>query len=164
MKKLCLACALAALPGLAAAQAYPAKTIHIVVPLGVGAPPDVSARLLGQKMSESIGQPVVVENRSGAGGTVGGSVVAKSAADGYTLLMGSSSSLAIGPTLFPGAYVPTTAFAPISTLSNQPFIIVVTADMKADTLQQFVSAVKANPGKYNYASPQNGSPPHMSAE
>ncbi len=79
------------------AQAYPSKPLKLIVPLGVGSPPDVTGRMLAQKMSENIGQPIVVENRSGAGGTVGGAAVAKSPPDGYTLLMGSGSSLVLGP-------------------------------------------------------------------
>lgn len=147
------------------AQGYPNKPIRIVVPLGPGAPPDVTARLVGQKMSESLGQAIVVENRSGAGGTVGGRAVATSTPDGYTLLMGSSSSLIFGPILFKEAgYVPTKSFSPISQVSNQPFIVAVPASLMVDTLQQFIALIKANPGKYNYATPQNGSPPHMSAE
>jgi tripartite-type tricarboxylate transporter receptor subunit TctC len=150
---------------MAQAQGYPAKPIRIIVPLGPGAPPDVTARLVGGKISESIGQPVVVENRSGAGGTVGGRAAATSAPDGYTLLMGSSSSLVFGPILFSNAgYVSTKSFSPISQVSNQPFIIAVPTSLKVETLAQFIALIKANPGKYNYATPQNGSPPHMSAE
>lgn len=155
----------AALSATAIAQAYPNKPIRIVVPLGPGAPPDVSARLLGQKMSESLSQAIVVENRSGAGGTVGGRAVATATPDGYTLLMGSSSSLIFGPILFKEAgYVPTKSFSPISQVTNQPFIVAVPSSLMVDTLQQFINLIKANPGKYNYATPQNGSPPHMSAE
>lgn len=151
--------------GNALAQGYPAKPIRIIVPLGPGAPPDVSARLVGQKIAESVGQAVVVENRSGAGGTVGGRAAATATPDGYTLLMGSSSSLVFGPILFSNAgYTPTKSFSPVSQVSNQPFIIAVPASLMVDSLAQFIALIKANPGKYNYATPQNGSPPHMSAE
>jgi tripartite-type tricarboxylate transporter receptor subunit TctC len=150
---------------LAHAQGYPAKPIRIIVPLGPGAPPDVSARLVGGKIAESIGQPVVVENRSGAGGTVGGRATATATADGYTLLMGSSSSLVLGPILFSNAgYVPTKSFSPISQVSNQPFIIVAPTSLKVETLGQFITLIKVSPGKYNYATPQNGSPPHIAIE
>ncbi len=154
-----------AAPGHSLAQSYPSKPIKLVVPLGVGAPPDISGRLLAQKMSENMAQAIVVENRSGAGGTVGALVVAKSAPDGYTLLMGSGSSLVLGPALFLNAgYSPSSSFAPISLVSAQPFIIVVPASLKVDTLQQFITLVKASPGKYNYGTPQTGSPPFMAAE
>jgi tripartite-type tricarboxylate transporter receptor subunit TctC len=158
----CLLCLAAAH---AAAQTYPAKAVRIVVPLGAGSPPDVGARLVAQKMSESLGQAFVVENRQGAGGTLGGQVVAKSPPDGYSLLMGSSSSLAIGPALFSSAgYAPAKAFSAVSMVSNQPFIIVVPSGLEAATLQQFVSLVKANPGKFNVGSPASGSPPHITSE
>ena len=147
------------------AQAYPSKPLKLIVPLGVGAPPDVSGRLLAQRMAESMGQAVVVENRGGAGGTVGGGTVAKSAPDGYTLLMGSSSSLVIGPTLFPASgYDSTKVFAPISLVANQPFIFAVPAALRVDNLRDFIALVKANPGTFNYGSPQTGSPPNMSGE
>ncbi|MFM9972727.1 MAG: Bug family tripartite tricarboxylate transporter substrate binding protein [Burkholderiales bacterium] len=156
---------LAGVAQIAHAQGYPAKPIRIIVPLGPGAPPDVSARLVGGKIAESIGQPVVVENRSGAGGTVGGRAAATATPDGYTLLMGSSSSLVFGPILFSNAgYSPTKSFSPISQVSNQPFIIAVPTSLMVESLAQFIALIKASPGKYNYATPQNGSPPHMSAE
>src|SRR5688572_4474532 len=145
-----LACVLCFVATQVAGQAYPVKAVRIMVPLGAGSPPDVGARLVAQKLSESLGQPFVVENRQGAGGTLGGQVVAKSSPDGYSLLMGSSSSLAIGPALFSSAgYTPAKAFAAISMVSNQPFIIVVPSGLEATTLQQFVTLVKANPGKFN---------------
>ncbi len=155
-----------AAPGHLLAQSYPSKPIKLVVPLSVGLPPDITARLLAQKMSENMAQAIVVENRPGAGSTVGALVVAKSAPDGYTLLMGTGASLVLGPALFLNAgYSPSSSFAPVSLVSAQPFIIVVPASLKVDTLQQFITLVKANPGKYNYASPgTGGGPPFMAAE
>ena len=146
------------------AQGYPSKPIKLVVPLGPGSPPDATGRMLAQKMAENMGQPIVVENRSGAGGTLGGAQVAKAPPDGYTLLMGSGSSLVLGPAFFPGAYVATRDFAPVSLVSNQPFILAVSSSLMVDTLPQFIALVKANPGKFNYGSPQTGSPPFMAAE
>lgn len=159
-----LAVLAAAAVGNAFSQGYPARPIKLVVPLGIGSPPDITGRMLAQKMSENMGQPIVVENRSGAGGTLGGAQVAKSAPDGHTLLMGSGSSLVLGPAFFPGAYVATRDFAPVSLISNQPFILAVSASLMVDSLQQFIALVKANPGKFNYGSPQTGSPPFMAAE
>ena len=147
------------------AQTYPSKPIRVIVPVGIGGPPDIAGRMLAQKMSESMGQPLVVENRLGAGGTIGGQVVVKSAPDGYTLLMGSGSSLVIGPTLFPAAaYSPTKSFSPISLVSHQPFVFAVPTILKTDTLREFIALVKANPAKYNYASTLTGSPPNMMGE
>ncbi len=147
------------------AQTYPSKPIRVIVPVGIGGPPDIAGRMLAQKMSESLGQPMVIENRVGAGGTIGGQVVVKSAPDGYTLLMGSGSSLVIGPTLFPAAaYSPTKSFSPISLVSHQPFVFAVPTILKTDTLREFIALVKANPAKYNYASSLTGSPPNMMGE
>lgn len=147
------------------AQTYPSKPIRVIVPVGIGGPPDIAGRMLAQKVSESLGQPMVIENRVGAGGTIGGQVVVKSAPDGYTLLMGSGSSLVIGPTLFPAAaYSPTKSFSPISLVSHQPFVFAVPTILKTDTLREFIALVKANPAKYNYASSLTGSPPNMMGE
>ena len=149
----------------ALAQAYPAKPIRVIVPVGVGGPPDIAGRMLVQKMSESLGQAMVIENRMGAGGTIGGHLVVKSAPDGYTLLMGSGSSLVIGPTLFPAsAYSPTKSFAPISLVSNQPFVFAVPTAIKTDTLRDFIALARSNPAKFNYGSTLTGSPPNMSGE
>lgn len=147
------------------AQAYPVKPIRVIVPVGVGGPPDIAGRMLTQKMSESLGQPMVIENRLGAGGTIGGQVVVKSAPDGYTLMMGSGSSLVIGPTLFPAAaYSPTKSFAPISLVSHQPFVFGVPTSLMTDSLRDFIALVRANPAKYNYGSTLTGSPPNMAGE
>ncbi|MFM9967338.1 MAG: Bug family tripartite tricarboxylate transporter substrate binding protein [Burkholderiales bacterium] len=149
----------------ALAQSYPVKPIRVIVPVGVGGPPDIAGRMLAQKMSENLGQPLVIENRLGAGGTIGGQVVVKAAPDGYTLMMGSGSSLVIGPTLFPAAaYSPTKSFSPISLVSHQPFVFGVASSLKTDTLRDFIVLVRANPGKYNYGSTLTGSPPNMSGE
>jgi tripartite-type tricarboxylate transporter receptor subunit TctC len=144
-------------------QAYPSKPVKVIVPLGPGSPPDVAARIVTQKMAESMGQPIVIENRSGAGGTIGGAAAGKAAPDGYTLFMGSISSLAMGPALFASTgFDPVKLFAPISLVSNAPSLIVVPASFPATTLKEFIARVKAQPGKFNYASPQNGSLPHIS--
>lgn len=153
------------LSGGAVAQGFPSKPIKVVVPLGPGSPPDVSARIVTQKMAESLGQPFVIENRSGAGGTIGGLAAARSAPDGYTLFMGSITSLAMGPALFTNMnFDPVKLFAPISLVSNAPSVLVVHPSLEVSNLAQFIALVKANPGKYNYASPGNGSLPHVSTE
>jgi tripartite-type tricarboxylate transporter receptor subunit TctC len=147
----------------AAAQAYPSKPIRVIIPLAAGSPPEAALRVLAQKMGESLGQPLVVENRGGAGGTLGAAAAAKSAPDGYTLFNGSITSLAIGPALFKSAGIdPMKLFAPISQVAVAPSVIAIPVTLEATTLKEFIALVKANPGKYNYGSPGAGSPPHIS--
>ncbi len=145
------------------AQAYPVKPIRVIMPTVPGSPPDYALRVLTTKMSVGIGQPMIVENRGGAGGTLGASVAAKATPDGYTIMMGSITSLSIGPAMYPGAGIdPVKMFAPISQVAMAPSVIAVPASLPATTLRQFVELVKANPGKYNYASSSVASPPHIS--
>ena len=147
------------------AQPYPSKPIHLIVPFPPGGPTDIVGRLVGQKLSEGIGQPVVVENRPGAGGTVGSTAAAKSAPDGYTLLYGSTSTLAIAPSLYRNiAYDPQKSFAPISLVSSGPILIAVNAQVPAKTLKEFIDLAKKQPGKMSYSSGGNGTPPHLAGE
>src|SRR2546423_2590487 len=160
---LALFCALAA--SLVAAQGYPSKPIHLIVPFPPGGPTDIVGRLVGQKLSEGLGQPVVIDNRAGAGGTVGSSAAAKAPPDGYTLLYGSTSTLAIAPSLYRDlAYDPRNAFAPISLVSGGAIIAAVNATVPARTLQEFIALAKKSPGKLSYASAGSGTPPHLAAE
>ena len=150
---------------LATAQSYPSKPIHLIVPFPPGGPTDIVGRMVGQKLSEGIGQPVVVENRPGAGGTVGSASVAKAPADGYTLLYGSTSTLAIAPSLYRNlAYDPFKSFAPISLVSSGPIIVAVNSQVPANTLKEFIDLAKKQPGKLNYSSGGNGTPPHLAGE
>jgi len=145
------------------AQTYPSKPIRVIMPTAPGSPPDYAVRVLATKMSEGIGQPIIVENRGGAGGTLGAAVAAKSAPDGYTIMMGSITSLSIGPAMFPSAGIdPVKMFAPISQVANAPSVIAVPNSLNVTTMRQFIDLIKANPGKYNYGSPPPGSPPHVS--
>jgi len=145
------------------AQTFPSKPIRVIMPTAPGSPPDYAVRVLATKMSEGIGQPIVVENRGGAGGTLGAAVAAKSAPDGYTIMMGSITSLSIGPAMFPSAGIdPVKMFAPISQVANAPSVIAVPNSLNVTTMRQFIDLIKANPGKYNYGSPPPGSPPHVS--
>ena len=147
------------------AQSYPSKPIHLIVPFPPGGPTDIVGRLVAQKISEGIGQPVVVENRPGAGGTVGSSAAAKAAPDGYTLLYGSTSTLAIAPSLYRNiAYDPRKAFAPISLVSSGPILITVNEKVPARTLKEFIDLAKKQPGKLSYSSGGNGTPPHLAGE
>ncbi len=145
------------------AQVFPSKPIRVIMPTAPGSPPDYAVRVLATKMSEGIGQPIIVENRGGAGGTLGAAVAAKSAPDGYTIMMGSITSLSIGPAMFPSAGIdPVKMFAPISQVANAPSVIAVPNSLNVTTMRQFIDLIKANPGKYNYGSPPPGSPPHVS--
>ncbi len=150
--------------GGALAQAYPAKPIRVIVPLAAGSPPEYALRVLATKMAETLGQPLVIENRGGAGGTIGAAAAAKSAPDGYTTLYGSITSLAIGPNVFKSAGIdPVKMFAPIGQVAAAPSVVAITTTLDAKTLKEFVALVKASPGKYNYGSPGPASPPHVSA-
>jgi tripartite-type tricarboxylate transporter receptor subunit TctC len=150
---------------LAWGQPYPSKPIHLIVPFPPGGPTDIVGRLVAQKISEGVGQPVVVENRAGAGGTVGSIAAAKSPADGYTLLYGSTSTLAIAPSLYRNLpYDPRKAFAPISLVSRGPILVAVNAQVPARTLKEFIDLARKSPGKLSYASAGSGTPPHLAGE
>ncbi len=150
---------------LAIAQSYPARPITVIVPLQPGSPPETMARTLGQFLTPILGQPIVIVPRGGAGGTIGGQVVANAKPDGYTLLMGSGSSLAIGPALYPHAgFNATQSFAPIGQVYSSPFVIMTGAKFPAATLVEFIAAVKEKPGVYNVTSPAAGGQPHMAGE
>jgi tripartite-type tricarboxylate transporter receptor subunit TctC len=149
----------------ALAQGYPMRPVKIVVPFPPGGPTDIVGRLVATKLSESLGQQFVVENRAGAGGTVGSEAVAQAAADGYTLLYGSTSTLAMAPSLYRRlAYDPRKSFAPISLVSIGPLLIVVNASVPATTLAQLIALAKEKPGSLNYSSAGNATPPHLAAE
>ncbi|HVL37460.1 MAG TPA: tripartite tricarboxylate transporter substrate binding protein [Burkholderiales bacterium] len=160
-----LAVVLTLFAGAAVAQPYPAKPIHLVVPFPPGGPTDIVGRMVAQKISEGVGQPVVVENRPGAGGTVGSTAVAKAAPDGYTLLYGSTSTLAIAPSLYKAiAYDPRKSFTPISLVSSGPIVVAVNEKVPAKTLKEFVELARKSPGKFAYGSGGNGTPPHLAGE
>lgn len=151
--------------GVVAAQDYPSKTIQLIVPFPPGGPTDIVGRLVAQKLTEGLGRQVVVENRAGAGGTVGSAAAAKAAPDGYTLLYGSTSTLAIAPGLYKNlSYDPRTHFVPISLVSRGAIVLAVHSAVPAATLSEFIAQAKRSPGKFSYASAGSGTPPHLSAE
>jgi len=157
-----MACLLA---GESIAQSYPLKPIQVVVPLASGSPPEIVARALSQKFAQSLGQPFVVIARGGAGGTVGAQFAAKAKPDGYTLLMGSVTSLAIGPVMFPNAdFSAVKSFVPIGQIYGSPFVVLTGSKFPAASLKEFIAVAKSRPGDLNIASPAAGSPPHMAAE
>lgn len=151
--------------GRAVAQAFPTKPIRLVVPFPPGGPTDMVGRLLGQRLSDALGQPVVIDNRPGAGGTVGAEAVAKSPADGHTLLYGSTSTLAISPSIYKAlSYQPTRAFAPVSLVSIGQQVLVLNPGRKINSLKDLVAYARASPGKLSYSSAGNGTPGHLGAE
>jgi tripartite-type tricarboxylate transporter receptor subunit TctC len=160
--------ALALLCGVAAAQAqdnYPNKAIRLVVPFAAAGPTDIIARLVAAKMTESLGQQIVIDNRGGAGGNLGSDIVAKTHGDGYTLLMGTVATHAINAALYPKMpYDPVKDFEPISLLVIVPGVLMVHPSVPAKDLKEFIALLKANPKKYSYASSGNGTPLHLSGE
>ena len=160
MKKL-FAALLALLPALACAE-YPDQPIRIVVPFAAGGGTDVMGRMFGQKLSESWKVPVVVDNRPGAGGTIGSAVVAKAAPDGHTVLLGSISTHAIAPGLYAKMpYDPVKDFVPIARAGITPFVMTTHPGVPANTIAELITLAKASPKKYDYASSGNGTTSHL---
>jgi tripartite-type tricarboxylate transporter receptor subunit TctC len=161
---------LIALASLASAPAwadpsYPNKPIRIIVPFTPGGSPDVLARTIGQKISESTGAPVVIENVAGAGGTVGADRASKAAPDGYTLLMGHVGTLAVAPAVYPNLpYDPIKSFVPVAWVAKVPNVLAVHPSMPVNNVTELVKYLKANPGKVNYGSGGNGSAAHLAME
>jgi tripartite-type tricarboxylate transporter receptor subunit TctC len=161
--------AAAALGALAASQAlaqgYPTKPVKMIVPFPPGGPTDVQARIVAQKLGESLGQPVVIDNRGGAGGMLGSDIAAKSAPDGYTLLMGASGPHAVGVlTRKEPPYDPLKDFTPLSLVSYSPLMLVVHPSVKANSVQELIALAKSQPGKLNYGSFGNGTMAHFAGE
>jgi tripartite-type tricarboxylate transporter receptor subunit TctC len=145
----------------AAQQKYPDKPVRMIVPFPPGGPIDTMARMTAQQLSLRLGQQVVVENRAGGGSTIGTKDVAVATPDGYTLLFGSSGSLAVAPSLYSSLGLdPQKAFVPIATVALLPHVFVVNNDVPAKTIPEFVAYAKANPGKINYGAGL-GTPPHL---
>jgi tripartite-type tricarboxylate transporter receptor subunit TctC len=161
---------LAALFGLAClpsvqAQTYPTKPVRLIVPFPAGGATDLFARTLSQKLSEKMGTTLVVENRPGAGGTLGSDLVAKATPDGYTLLLATSSTHSIGPNLNPRMpYDAVKDFTPISQVGNAPSIMLVPNSSPAKTVKEWIDHAKKNPGRLNYASSGNGTIVQLTAE
>jgi tripartite-type tricarboxylate transporter receptor subunit TctC len=155
---LCLAAA-------AQAQDYPSRPLRFVVPYPPGALTDVLARALGERLSTALKQPVLVENRPGAGTLVGAEMVAKAPADGYTLLMATSTTLGISPAMYSKPAIdPVRDFAPVSLVGSVNFFLVTAPGFPAKNVRDFIELVKKNPGKFNYASSGSGSPHHLFME
>ncbi|MFT4118471.1 Bug family tripartite tricarboxylate transporter substrate binding protein [Bradyrhizobium sp.] len=152
------------LPSVAAAQNFPAKPIRLVVPFPAGGPNDIIARVIGQRMSELGGQPVLIDNRGGQGGVLGTDAVAKSAPDGYTIAISSAGALAISPSMEKVAYDTLADLTPVTLVATVPEMLVVATDVPAKTIGELIALAKAQPGKLNFASSGPGSLPHLAGE
>jgi len=149
----------------AAAQTYPSRSIRIVVPFPPGGGTDIGTRIVGQKLQESLGQPVVIENKPGASGIVGTEFTAKAAPDGYTLMVGNIGTHTINVSLFKKlSYDPVKDFAPISQMALLPMFLLVNPAVPANSVRELVAYAKAKPGQVNYSSSGAGGMPHVSAE
>ena len=148
----------------AGAQSYPVKPVRVIVPFPPGAGADITTRLIAPRLSEGLGQQLVVENRAGAAGNIGAEVVARAAPDGYTLLT-APASLAISQTLYKKLpFDLVRDFQPVAMLASVPFILVVHPSLPAKTVKELVALAKSRPGEINYASTGSGSSPHLTAE
>ena len=146
------------------AQAYPSRPIRLVIPFPAGGATDIFGRAVSQKLSERLGQAVVVDNKPGAGGAIGSDLVAKAPADGYTLLLATTSTHSIGPSFGKVPYDPVADFTPIAYVGNAPSIMLVPNSSPARTVKEWVEYARKNPGRLNYASSGNGTVVHLGTE
>jgi len=155
---------LAALPA-ALAQSYPSRPVRLIVPFPPGGSTDILARALGQKLAEGLGQAVVIDNRPGAGGSIGADAAAKAAPDGHTLMMGHLGTLAVNPSIYKNLpYDPVKSFAPVSLMAMVPSVLVVNPQVPAANAAELIAYAKANPGKLAYGSAGAGSTSHLTTE
>jgi len=167
MTVLCrLFCVVAAalLAPLAGAQSYPVKPVRVILSVPAGATPDVTARLVTPGLANALGQPMVVDNRGGAGGLIGAEIVAKAAPDGYTVFISSPGALTILPHLRKVPYDTLKDFTPISLISVGPFVLIIHPSVPAKTVKDLIALAKAQPGKLNYASAGSGVANHLAME
>jgi tripartite-type tricarboxylate transporter receptor subunit TctC len=164
--KYLLGLALLCIGSIAHAQsAYPSKTIRFIVPFTPGGSADIFARPIAQKMSESMGQQVVVENRPGSGGVLGSEVVAKAAPDGYTMMMGLTANVAVNPALYTKLpYDPLRDFAPVTLIAAAPYVLLVPTSLPAHNVKELVALARSKPGELAYVSLGSGSMGHLSGE
>src|SRR5690242_7446094 len=157
-----VSCMLAAVVGRAYAQSYPSKTIRIIVPFPPGASNDILARIVGKKLTDGFGVQTIVDNRPGASTIIGASALQKSAPDGYTLMVTSSTHL-ITPMLMPAPYDAVKDFTPVTTIDRSEYLLVVHPALPANNLKEFIALAKSKPGQLNYATSSIGSGNHISA-
>jgi tripartite-type tricarboxylate transporter receptor subunit TctC len=147
------------------AATYPVRPIRFIVPFAPGGGGDIVGRIVGQRLSERLGKPLIVDNRGGAGGTLGTDLAAKDAPDGYTLLLGNVGPLALSPSLYPGlSYAPARDLAPVTMVASFPNLLVSNASLPVKSVQELVAYAKARPGKLNFASAGSGTSTHLAAE
>ena len=162
---LCGSAALLSAPaGRAFAQAYPSHTVKIIVPTPAGGPVDTMARIVANALSPILGQPIVIENRAGAGNTIGSKAAAIADPDGYTLSYTAASGLIMSPMLLKSAGYTAADFAPVAIMTETPSVLVVHPSVQAKTLAELIALAKANPGKLNYSTGGAGTLPHLTAE
>ena len=158
-----LAACLQSAPALA--QTYPSKPVRLIVPGPPGTAADIRARWIAEKLSPMLGQPIIVDYRAGAGGAIGTEAAAKSAADGYTILLVHQGTMAVNPHVYAKlGYDPLTDFAPITRLSLGPLLLAVNASLPVQSVADLVRLAKQKPGQINFGSPGNGTPPHLAGE
>jgi len=147
------------------AQSYPVRAVRLIVPTPPGSTPDIVARTLGAKLQSAFGQPIVIENRAGAGGNIAADAVAKATPDGYTLFVGINGPVATNKYLYASLpYDPDKDFAPISLLASAPQMLVIVPELKLDTFKSFIDYARANPGRISYGSVGSGSASHLTME
>src|SRR4051812_46747044 len=160
-----LLCASLLHTGASSAQAWPTKPIRLMVPFPPGGSTDIVARIVAQKLGERLGQPLVIENRGGGGGTIGMAATAKAAPDGYNLAVASTSTHVVAPGVYPKLeYDPVKDFAPIGLMAVSPYLLVVHPGVPAKSLKELVDLARQKPGKLNYASAGIGSTTHLAME
>lgn len=159
-----LAAAALATVSSARADGYPDRPVRMILPFAAGGGADFVARLVAQHLSAALGQTVVVDNRAGGGATIGTETAARANPDGYTLVVGSSTSLSVNPVLMPVRYDPVKDFQPVTFLGTQPHVIVVNPAVPAKSVAEFVALAKAKPGAFRYSSSGNGGPGHLACE
>jgi tripartite-type tricarboxylate transporter receptor subunit TctC len=164
MKRVIVLVAALAFAGTTLAQQYPNRTVRVIVPWPPGQATDLAARLVAEKLSKSLGQPFVADNRPGAGGQIGTDAVVKAAPDGYTLLAASSGPISIMPVLQKTPYEPLKDLAPVSLIARVPFALVVNPSFPAANAKEFIALVRANPNKYAFSSSGTGATAHMFTE
>ncbi|MBC7802536.1 MAG: tripartite tricarboxylate transporter substrate binding protein [Candidatus Parcubacteria bacterium] len=165
MRRYLLFLALTAAAGCACAQPWPSKPLRLIVPYAAGGPVDISARLLAAKLQDSLGQPVVPDNRPGAGGNIGVDLTAKSPPDGYTLVMSAIATLAINPSLYPSLpYDPLKDLRHVALLVQVPNVLIVANDVPARSVRELVALAKQRPGKLDFGSGSTGSTGHLAGE
>ncbi len=160
-----LVIALACFSASASAQIYPSRVIRLVVPFAPGGSNDIIARIIGERLTEALGQSVVIDNRPGAGGVIGTDSVAKAVPDGYTLMIGATSTLAANPSLYTKMNLdPTQDLTPITQIASGPFVLAVPSSLPAGSVEELVALAKAKPGELNYGSSGIGSSLQLTAE